>query len=199
MQVKLSLPWKISTFIHYILTTESANLSGTASPAHMPQISDAKQKEVMPKKQPMSAKANKNAIIPSCHVQVYLEGDYDTMQEIVRQTNDNILEQEVGSRKFTTSGRKRTKALQADGLVQYESATATNPMYSSYWSMANSTTTTNNAQQLTAAIAGGGGGGWTNDKNRLIRKFFRTLQQLRYVDKLISHLEQFRSNPHNYL
>ena len=54
MEVKLSLPWKINSFIHYTIQSHW----------------------------PLLEKQNKTSI-PSCRVQVHLEGGYDTMHDLV--------------------------------------------------------------------------------------------------------------------
>ena len=99
IQVKLSLPWKISTFIHYIVTTDTNLPSVSTSP--LPHIVDENPSTGEPKPRSSgyedietvqnSAKNDRDSEnqknLPSCTVQVYMEGDYDTMQEIIRQVH----------------------------------------------------------------------------------------------------------------
>ena len=49
-------------------------------------------------------------------------------------------------------------------------------------------------------MAGGGGptGGVPQENLKVVQKFHAALQQIRYVDKLVGHLEKFGSNPVHY-
>ena len=219
IQVKLSLPWKISTFIHYVITADSPipSASGSSLPTiHKAEGVDngieSRIEDYDDEKSGHTSTGDGNTSgwqknPPSCQVQVYMEGEYDTMQEVIRQTSfDNawLMEQGIDGNMMNDRTNRKSKSLNGNrardtffrGSCGEGSVKGINGPYSPLW--AGNGNISINTQQIN--VGGDIGGGITpfQNKNRLVKKFFRALQQLRYVDKLISHFENFGSTPHHY-
>lgn len=164
VSLKLTLPWKLSTFVHYIVFSVGAGGPGWSAGALDASSSAADR----------SSSSAASATRPKCKVQIYLEGDYDTMYGLMNECWENVR---------SMASEKSSGGPEDDGDVNLEEHSEGGDGEDGGGLEFMSEDSRYRQHGVRA---------------RTQRKYRLTLKHLEYVDKLVAHLCQFGSSQAHY-